>query len=153
MLPYTSTHHQAPDVNHLFININTSSGVPIYRQIADQIKIAVAMGELASGEKLPSVRGLSEALVINPTTVQRAFLDLERDAVIETRRGQGTFVRGDAVALPTDERRCRAAESLKTALAEARRLKLGGAELRALFETEFKKVFGNGQKAAETDDA
>lgn len=133
----------------MFIKLNTSSGVPIYRQIADQIKIAVATGILVSGEKLPSVRGLSESLVINPTTVQRAFLELERDAVVETRRGQGTFIRDGGVVLSDDERMRRATESLQTALAEAHRLRLGGAKLRALFELEFYKVFGNGHQDPE----
>ena len=135
----------------MFINLNTSSGVPIYRQITDQIKIAVATGELKSGDKLPSVRALSETLVINPTTVQRAFLDLERDGVTETRRGQGTFILGGGVALPDGERMERVRDALRTTLAEAHRLRLKGAEMRKLFETEYNKVFGTDRTDEETD--
>ncbi len=125
--------------------------MPIYRQIADQVKVGVATGALANGEKLPSVRALSEALVINPTTVQRAFLDLEKDGVVESRRGQGTFVLSGGVALPADERRRRAAESLQNALAEAHRLQIDESELRGLFETELGRVFGEGRNAEEAD--
>lgn len=119
--------------------------MPIYRQITDQVKVAVATGQISRGEKLPSVRAMSEALVINPTTVQRAFLDLERDGVVETRRGQGTFVLADGVALPDDERRRRASEHLGNAVAEGHRLQLKEQELNQLFEEEVRRVYGNGR--------
>lgn len=127
----------------MLFQINTSSGVPIYRQICDQVKVAVATGALGLGDRLPSVRALSEQLVINPTTVQRAYLDLEAAGIIETRRGQGTFVRAEGALLPVGERRRRAREHLKNAIAEARRLQLDAAAIRALVETELRAVFGS----------
>jgi GntR family transcriptional regulator len=136
----------------LFIKINTSSGVPIYRQISDQVKVAVATGTLSRGEQLPSVRGLSEALVINPTTVQRAYMDLERDGVIETRRGQGTFVTGDGAVLPAGERRRRAQEHLRNALAEARRLRVDRAELTRIFTAELSRIFGCADASGEGEE-
>lgn len=126
----------------MFLQINTSSGVPIYRQICDQVKVAVATGTLADGDRLPSVRALSESLVINPTTVQRAYLDLEAEGLIETRRGQGTFVRAAGVALPVAERRRRATEHLRNAVAEAHRLQVGLDQLRQLFEAELARAYG-----------
>jgi GntR family transcriptional regulator len=125
----------------VFIKINTSNGVPIYRQIADQVKVAVATGSLRTGDQLPSVRGLSETLVVNPTTVQRAYLELERGGVIETRRGQGTFVTGRGARLAPDESRRRTIEALRHALAEASRCQVDEAELRRLVEEEIARFY------------
>ncbi len=69
----------------MLLRINTSSGVPIYRQIVDQVKVAVSRGTLARGAKLPSVRQLSEDLVVNPTTVQRAVTAAVRRSGITKR--------------------------------------------------------------------
>ncbi len=132
----------------MFIRINTSSGVPIYRQIIDQVKVAVSRGVVAKGEKLPSVRALSEALVINPTTVQRAYMDLERDGVIETRRGQGTFILGNGASLSDDERLRRATEHVRNAVAEGRQLQLSRAALERIFQEEIDHVYGGVAGAA-----
>lgn len=125
------------------IQINTSSGVPIYRQICDQIKVAIATGKVAIGDRLPSVRALSETLVINPTTVQRAYLDLETTGVIQTRRGQGTFVRSEGAELPAAERRKRAREHVKNAIAEVHRLGLTDAQARDLIDAELRQIYVN----------
>jgi GntR family transcriptional regulator len=127
----------------MYLKINSSSGVPIYRQIVDQVKVLVATGALERGAKLPSVRQLSEMLVVNPTTIQRAYLDLENEGVIETRRGQGTYVLGDGVALQRGEGERRAAEHLRNALVEARRLNLSRAQTEKLILRELKAVFGD----------
>ena len=127
----------------MFISINTSSGVPIYRQIVDQVKVAIGLETLGPGERLPSVRALSEQLVVNPTTVQRAYLDLEREGVIETRRGQGTFVKADGLVLPDAERERRVGELLRPALAEAARLRLARPALRHLFERHLEEIYGS----------
>jgi len=76
----------------MFLQIDPGSGVPIYRQIMDGVRYAVAGGSLAAGDRLPSVRELATTLGVNPTTIQKAYGELEHLAVIETRRGQGTFV-------------------------------------------------------------
>ena len=70
--------------------------LPIYRQIMRQVIDAVASGRLEAGAQLPSQRDLAEQLVISPLTVKKAYDELERDALIETQRGRGTFVRADA---------------------------------------------------------
>jgi GntR family transcriptional regulator len=74
------------------LNVAPTSGVPIYRQLMDQIRAQVAGGRLASGEFLPSVRQVAEDLAINPMTVSKAYSLLERDGVIENVRGQGMRV-------------------------------------------------------------
>ena len=76
----------------IVFNINTGSATPIYKQITDQVCLAVAGGRLAIGEQLPSVRALAEDLVVNPNTVARAYADLTREGLIESRAGRGVFI-------------------------------------------------------------
>lgn len=66
---------------------------PIYQQIIDEYRRALARGELKPGDKLPSQRELAETVRVNPNTVQRAYLEMERLQLTETLRGQGTFIR------------------------------------------------------------
>ncbi|BFH60052.1 GntR family transcriptional regulator [Paenibacillus azoreducens] len=65
---------------------------PLYEQILEQARSAIAKGEIALGDKMPSVRELAQELRINPNTVMRAYQELERDGLTEKRRGQGTYV-------------------------------------------------------------
>jgi GntR family transcriptional regulator len=76
------------------LTVDARSGVPIYLQIIEQIKRSVALGVLQSGEQLPTVKQLALDLTINPNTVAKAYRDLEREQVIETAAGRGSFVRG-----------------------------------------------------------
>jgi len=76
----------------VLIVLSPVSPDPLYQQIADQIKEAVAGGELEPGEKLPSIRDLAKALNISVITVKRAYTDLEAEAVIRARPGLGSFV-------------------------------------------------------------
>jgi GntR family transcriptional regulator len=84
--------------------INPKAAIPIYRQIADQIQRAVAAGKLQPGDQLPSVRELAAHLLVNPNTVARVYRDLEREGLLEARRGQGTYVAITAHALADPER-------------------------------------------------
>ncbi|MCX6097502.1 MAG: GntR family transcriptional regulator [Caldiserica bacterium] len=68
---------------------------PIYAQIMDLIKKWIATGELKVEQQLPSVRDLARQVVVNPNTVQKAYLELEREGYVATQRGMGTFVAGD----------------------------------------------------------
>jgi GntR family transcriptional regulator len=74
------------------INITTGSGTPIYRQIVEQVRLAVATGALAPGDDMPSVRSLAERLVVNANTVVKAYAELVRDGVLESQQGLGFFV-------------------------------------------------------------
>jgi GntR family transcriptional regulator len=76
----------------LGVRVYTGSPVPIYAQIMDQIKMAVATGVVARGTLLPSVRALASQLGINPNTVARAYSELESEGLIESGQGRGTFV-------------------------------------------------------------
>lgn len=75
-----------------YFQIITTSGVPIYRQIVDQVKTLIAAGRLVPGEFLPSVRQVAIELEVNPMTVSKAYSLLEKDEVIEHVRGQGMAV-------------------------------------------------------------
>jgi GntR family transcriptional regulator len=76
----------------LFIALSPSHPDPMYKQVTDQIKNAIASGDLRADEKLPSVRELSEALKISAITIKRAYLDLENEGYIFTRAGMGSYV-------------------------------------------------------------
>lgn len=80
------------------MNINPNSPVPVYLQIADYIRGAVAAGVYRPGEAIPSVRALALDLTVNPNTVQRAFEELEREKLIESRKGLGMFVSKNGVS-------------------------------------------------------
>ena len=85
--------------------LNTKSGVPIYRQIQDQIRYGIASGQLRPGEQLPTVRALAVDLAVNPNTVIRAYTELERQGILTTEQGSGTFVAEmPGPDLPADER-------------------------------------------------
>jgi GntR family transcriptional regulator len=73
-------------------SIDSKSGVPFYRQIIEMIKFGIARGDLAPGDRLPTVRQLAVDLSINPNTVIRAYRELEIEGVLETHQGSGTFI-------------------------------------------------------------
>lgn len=77
----------------MFRQLDARSPIPLYVQIADRLRIAVATGEMRSGMPLPSVRQLSSQLRVNPSTVVQAYRELERAGVVDSRRGAGTYVR------------------------------------------------------------
>ena len=124
----------------MFINIDPSSGLPIYIQIAQQIKTAVAMGRLQPEEPLPSVRQLAVELAVNPNTVARAYLDLEIEGVIYKRQGAGTFVSSQGVEMSKGERRRVVNDLLEKALVEGVNLGLSETELRDAFGRALEKI-------------
>jgi len=73
-------------------HIDPASGVPFYRQIIDQIKYAIARGEVRPGDQLPTVRQLAVDLAINPNTVGKAYSQLEILGILQTQQGSGTFI-------------------------------------------------------------
>ncbi len=88
----------------LHFQINPHSGVPVYRQMADQVKYYIASETLRPGDQLPSIRELAQKLAINPTTVVRVYSDLEHEGVIDMRHGKGAFVAAGGPRLSASER-------------------------------------------------
>src|SRR6266566_3104713 len=74
------------------LHIATGDGVPIYLQIANQVKHLVASQRLAPGDEIPPIRVLAQQLLVNPNTVARAYLELERAGVVAKRHGSGTYI-------------------------------------------------------------
>ncbi len=120
--------------------ISPGSAIPIYRQVVDQVRMAVAVGDLTTGDPLPSVRTLAEQLVVNPNTVARAFGELVRDGVIESRHGQGVFVAAKRRVFADDERDRRMSAALDGLLSEAAALDFSATEVRAAVDRRLKEV-------------
>jgi len=74
------------------ISIDSKSGVPLYRQIIESVKFAIARGDLGPGDRLPTVRQLAVDLEVNPNTVIRAYREMEIEGALDTQQGSGTFV-------------------------------------------------------------
>jgi GntR family transcriptional regulator len=99
--------------------LNTSDREPIYRQIVEQVREAVALGRVQPGEQLPSVRELSRTLVVNPNTIARAYTELERDGVINNHQGKGAFVARVSSDLTRAAKKRRLVEQVDRLLTEA----------------------------------
>ncbi len=118
----------------LNININTGSSVPIYKQITEQVRMAVATGRVTVADQLPSVRALAETLVLNPNTVARAYADLAREGVIETRPGRGVFIIPKRKVLSREEGRRRIEPLINTLISEGLAMDFTPDELQQAFQ-------------------
>ena len=101
------------------INVTTGTGTPIYRQIIDQVRLAMATGALVPGQAMPSVRSLAERLVVNANTVVKAYAELVRDGVLESQQGLGFFVAQKRQVYSRAERLRRMRQALDTFVHEA----------------------------------
>ena len=84
--------------------LDVSTGIPYYRQIIDQIRFGIALGQLTIGEQLPTVRTLAVDLAINPNTVTKAYKELEIQRILDTQQGTGTFIGDARIELSQQER-------------------------------------------------
>ena len=112
--------------------INTASRLPIYQQLATQVRQAVARGTLKPGDRLPSVRQLSRELVVNPNTVARVFTELEREGITNTRPGLGVFIAEPKAELTKQVRERRLIDLLDNLLTEAVHLGFSAQEVISL---------------------
>jgi GntR family transcriptional regulator len=96
---------RTPSSAHGFqLKLDLRSGVPVYRQIIDQVRGGIAAGTLAAGDQLPTVRQLAVDLAINPNTVLRAYRELELGGTLETHQGTGTFISQKKIVRNSAER-------------------------------------------------
>lgn len=116
------------------VTISTGSSTPIYKQITDQVWQAVATGKLGVGDPLPSVRALAEELVLNPNTVARAYGELTREGLIESRPGRGVFIIRKRKVFTREEGWRRLEPLISSLIGEAMALDYTREELRQAFE-------------------
>jgi GntR family transcriptional regulator len=120
----------------MFDEIDPRNPIPLYDQIAARIRLAVASGDLAEGDALPSVRHLAARLRINPATVVQAYRMLEREGFVEMRQGSGTYVRNVSSDRRKQTREDQAARLARDLLAEAARLGIAGTDVARALQRE-----------------
>jgi len=118
----------------MLIVVDPHSGVPVYRQLMDQIKFHIASGILKPGDELPSTRGLSAELGVNPMTISKAYSFLEREDVIERRPGRPLVVRAMGATGLQDQRMEQVRQSLAATVTVVRQLEVDSGEVVRLFE-------------------
>jgi GntR family transcriptional regulator len=129
----------------LYLHVDPCNGLPVYQQLTDQVRRAVAIGVLAPGEQLPTVKHIASSLVINPATVTRALRELEHLGIVETLPGRGAYVRGDAaVAVAETGARDVVRMAIDNALREARSLGVEEDAVGQLFSEALTTWYRNG---------
>jgi GntR family transcriptional regulator len=126
----------------MILHVNPSSGVPVYLQIEAQVKQVVAAGALKQGDALLSVRKLAAELRVNPNTVARAYQNLERDGVIRTVPGGGTYVADEHPGLLKSEKVRRLRPLARQLAVESTQLRLNAEETIKLVEDELGELGG-----------
>ena len=106
----------------MLIQISPRDGVPIYRQIVNQVKYLVASGRLRPGDELPPIRTLAQQLLVTPNTIVKAYGELEAEDVVYKRRGAGTYLADASSPLAKSEKRKILSQRADALLAEASQL-------------------------------
>jgi len=122
------------------LHLSARDGLPIYRQILNQVQYLVAAGRLGAGEELPPIRVLAEQLLVNPNTVARAYLELERAGIVTKRQGSGTYVSEIGSPLKRGERLKLLRQRADALLAEARHLEVDLEDVLALLRQRAKAM-------------
>jgi GntR family transcriptional regulator len=119
------------------LQINFKSGKPVYLQVVDQVKVAVASGALRAGEALPGIRPLAESLRVNRNTIAKAYAELENQGVIDATAGKGCVVRGGGSPYRKDVRLEMLRQEIDTAVVQAHHLQVGRTDFLRLAEARF----------------
>jgi GntR family transcriptional regulator len=117
--------------------LNFKAGKPVYLQLVDQVKAAVASGAAQAGDPLPSIRPLAEELRVNRNTIAKAYSELESQGVIETAAGKGCFVSANHSQLRKEARMKLVTEEVDQAVVQAHHLQVGRAEFVRLAEERY----------------
>jgi GntR family transcriptional regulator len=120
----------------MFEDINPRSPVPLWEQIAARVRVAIAAGDLLSGQALPSVRELAKRLRVNPATVAQAYRELAGEEFVESRHGAGTFVKDVAAEKRSLEINAQAGDLVRRLLEDGARLGIKADELARAFQEE-----------------
>jgi GntR family transcriptional regulator len=132
----------------LNLRIDSSSSVPIYAQVVEQVKTLVASRALRAGDRLPSVRDLAAKLRVNRNTAAKAYQMLEMDGVIETRQGYGSYIASGAPLWSRQERKRRFDAALDRFLTEASHLEISFDEILKLMNLRWRRFDGHTRQAA-----
>jgi GntR family transcriptional regulator len=129
-------------LRRLHFQIDPHSGLPVYRQVMDQVRYYVAAGTLHGGDQLPSIRELAQTLAVNPTTVVKAYSELEHDGVIEMRQGKGAFVSASAPAMSVGQRDQALRRLARQLVVEAEQMGAPSAEVLRVVREELEALRG-----------
>jgi GntR family transcriptional regulator len=121
----------------MVFELNYKSGKPVYLQVVDQVKAAVASGAAQTGDVLPSIRPLAETLRVNRNTIAKAYAELEHQGIIETQAGRGCFVTGRPSLLRKDARTKILTDEIDQAVVQAHHLQVERAEFLRLCDERF----------------
>lgn len=133
----------------IWLHVNIRSGVPIYVQLIEQIQHALEVGTLAPGDTLPSVRELAGELAIAPNTIVKAYNELQRMGLIESRAGKGTVVLGEAEESIRTRQQAALLERLRDVVRDASKLGIGAEELQGHFEQAVQQFFSELRRKGE----
>lgn len=123
----------------MLVSINYKSGKPPYLQIVEQVRHAAASGALRPGEAVPTIRALAERLEVNRNTVAKAYTELEREGIIETKTGRGSFVRENQSGLRKNLREEIVGDALDEAIVKARQVQIDDDALRRLLDQRLRE--------------
>ena len=129
-----------------WLDVNPRSGVPLYVQLVEQIKHALEAGVLRPGEQLPTVRQLASELTIAPNTIVKAYDELSKLGLIESRQGVGTIVVANLDGLLHRQQMEALFERLRVVVRDAAHLGIGAAELSNRFDAEIQRFYEGQQE-------
>jgi GntR family transcriptional regulator len=125
----------------LHLKLQPASPIPIYLQIVDQVRHSVVAGALRPEDELPSVRSLASKYLINPNTVARAYLELEREGLVSKKRGTGTYISAEAAGCIVPEQRIKiVADLLDKALSTAMEFGFSRSDIRELLDDRLERI-------------
>lgn len=134
----------------MWFNINPASSIPIYMQLINEVKAAIARGVLAPGERMPTVRDLACSLGINPLTISKAYQKLEQEGVLVTMRSRGTFVAQKPAITDKTAELAKVREMLDRVLIEAYHAGITPDEIKTLLEESIRDlILKGGNKQSE----
>ncbi len=124
----------------MIFKIDPASQKPVYQQLIDQVKYAVAAGRLSEGDRLPPIRDVAVQARLNRNTVARAYSELEREGVIFSRAGQGSFIAPSGTSIAASRAKKQLSEQLDALLAQAHQFGYSKDDILALFSERLGKL-------------
>ena len=122
------------------VNLDMKSDTPIYEQIVEQVKYHVMKGNMQAGTAIPSVRKLALSLAITPGTVAKAYQELERQGIIETIRGKGTFIAGELDKKPDEEKLALVRKNFMSGMLELKMMGYDEEEIVAMIRSIYEEM-------------